>query len=269
MIDSFHRLENSRLARMVGVKPSANNDQYITFFKDKAVDGVTYVLSSVATVVKSGASVLLLMAFMLFGRRPGRRLPGGIISEIESRVQQYISLTVLISAVTGLLVGLPLAILDIKFAAGFGFLAFLLNFIPNIGAVIATLLPLPVIFLDPQLHGHFVTQLLAIAIPAGIQVGLGSLQPRLLGNSLDLHPVVVLLSLLFFTLIWGVAGAFLATPLTAVIRIVFEKIPATRALAAALAGNLQPLTETIDPPVEDVLVMQERKVSSRQLEAGL
>jgi hypothetical protein len=65
-----------------------------------------------------------------------------------------------------------------------------------------------------------------------------------------LHPVVLLLSLLFFTMIWGVSGAFLATPLTAVIRIVFEKIPATRPLAAVLAGDLTPLTRSIDTPEE-------------------
>jgi predicted PurR-regulated permease PerM len=79
VIDQFHRLEDSRAAHMIGIRPSANTDQYVTFFKDKAVEWVTYILSSVATVVKNGASVLLLMAFMLFGRRAGRRLPGGII----------------------------------------------------------------------------------------------------------------------------------------------------------------------------------------------
>jgi AI-2 transport protein TqsA len=173
------------------------------------------------------------------------------------------------SAVTGILVGLSLAILNVKFAAGFGFLAFLLNFIPNVGAVIATVLPVPIIFLDQSMQGHLITQLLAIAIPAGIQVGLGSLQPRVLGNSLDLHPVVVLLSLLFFTMIWGVGGAFLATPLTAVIKIVFEKIPATRPLAAALAGNLEPLTETIDPPIETVVVVEKRSVVATPFHAGL
>jgi AI-2 transport protein TqsA len=62
--------------------------------------------------------------------------------------------------------------------------------------------------------------------------------------------VVVLLSLLFFAMIWGLGGAFLATPLTAVIKIVFEKIPATRPLAAVLAGNLDPLAETIDTPAD-------------------
>jgi AI-2 transport protein TqsA len=195
--------------------------------------------------------VLLLMAFILFGRRSTRLGSTGILREIEQRVQRSISLTVFISTLTGVLVGSTLAILGVEFAAVFGFLAFLLNFIPNIGSIIATALPLPIIFLNPEMT--IAAKVLAIAVPSAIQVLIGSLvQPRMLGNSLQLHPVVLLLSLLFFTMIWGVAGAFLATPLTAVIRIVFEKIPATRPLAALLAGDLAPLTRSIDtgPPEE-------------------
>ncbi len=55
---------------------------------------------------------------------------------------------------------------------------------------------------------------------------------------------MLLLALLFFAMIWGIPGAFLATPLTAVIKIIFEKIPATKPLAAALAGDLDPLIQS-------------------------
>jgi AI-2 transport protein TqsA len=59
---------------------------------------------------------------------------------------------------------------------------------------------------------------------------------------LDLHPVVIVLALIFFGMIWGLMGAFLATPITAVVRIIFERIPITRPLAAMLAGNLDVLS---------------------------
>ena len=72
----------------------------------------------------------------------------------------------------------------------------------------------------------------------------------MLRRSLERHPVVLLLALLFFAMIWGIPGAFLATPLTAVIKIIFEKIPATHALAAVLAGDLDPLIQPIDLPEE-------------------
>ena len=79
----------------------------------------------------------------------------------------------------------------------------------------------------------------ALVFPAVIQIWLGNaVQPRMLGNALDLHPIVILISLIFWSMIWGVPGAFLATPMTAVIRIVLEKIPTTRPLAELLAGRL-------------------------------
>ena len=241
------RMTYSRPAQWFGIKPESAGGTPLQLVQDKAVDFFTGAAAIMATLLKNTATVLILMAFLLFGRRRSRSSRSGILHEIELRVQAYISLTVLISVLTGVLVGASLSILGVQFAAGFGFLAFLLNFIPNLGAVIATLLPLPLVFLDP--HLSIVAKLLALAIPAAMQVGIGLVQPRMMGHSLELHPVVLLLSLLFFTMIWGAGGAFLATPLTAVIKIVFEKIPATRPLAAALAGNLDPLADTIDPPL--------------------
>jgi AI-2 transport protein TqsA len=240
-------LMDSRPAHLLGIKPGAASDAIRTLLPS---DVLANIASQARTIVSNTVTVMILMAFLLFGRRSQKR-SRGILGEIEERVQRYISLTFVISVLTGVSVGITLRVLGVQFAAGFGFLAFLLNFIPNLGAVVATLLPLPFVFLDPQLS--IVAKIAALAIPGLIQAGVGSfIQPRWMGNSLNLHPVVLLLSLIFFALIWGIAGAFLATPLTAVIKIVLEKIPATRPLAAALAGNLDPLAETIDPPADVV-----------------
>jgi len=246
----------SRAAAWMGIKPGDKFSSMLKTLQSQGVDLFGLVESQAKDIVTNAgmvlmntATVLILMAFLLFGRA-SRQSRFAILNEIEERVQRYISLTVFISVLTGVLVGSSLSILHVQFAAGFGFLAFLLNFIPTLGAVVATLLPLPFIFLDP--HLTIVPQLLALVIPAAIQVGIGSfVQPRMLGQSLDLHPVVLLLSLLFFNLIWGIGGAFLATPVTAVIKIVFDKIPATRPLAAALAGNLDPLAGTIEDLPKD------------------
>ena len=137
--------------------------------------------------------------------------------------------------------GLTLAVLGVELAWVFGFLAFLLNLVPTVGAIIASLLPLPVILLSPEMS--ITAKALAIIIPAAIQFIIGSfVQPRVQGNALALHPVVVLLALMFFGMIWGVTGAFLAAPITGVIRIVCGKIPVTRPLADLLAGNLDVLS---------------------------
>jgi AI-2 transport protein TqsA len=232
----------------MGVSPNA---AAATLPQETTISFITLVLGETTNILSHGATVLILLAFLLFGRRQPATDRSGIISRIEERVQRYILITVGISTLTGVLVGSTLSILGVQFAALFGFLAFLLNFIPNLGGIITTLLPLPIIWLSPDLS--IAVKVLALAIPGGIQVLVGSfIQPKALGSSLDLHPVVLLLSLLFFAMIWGVPGAFLATPLTAVIKIVFEKIPATSALAAVLGGDLRPITSTIDmqqPPI--------------------
>lgn len=236
----------SRPAGWLGIKAGATSESIMNLMRGSLGDVFGFIYTQVMAILTNTTTVLILMAFLLFGRRRSLEHRTGILAEIEARVQRYISLTVAISIATGLMVGSSLGILGVPFAAVYGFLAFLLNFIPNLGAVVATVLPLPLVFLDP--HLSIVVKLLAILIPTLVQTGIGFLQPRMMGNSLELHPVVLLLSLLFFAMIWNVAGAFLATPLTAVIKIVFEKIPATRPLAALLAGDLKPLTESIDPP---------------------
>ncbi len=242
--EATRQLLSSKPLHWLGVNPAIRS-----LPEDKTIEFFSVVLDETRNILSDSAAVLILLAFLLFGRRRAAPDRPGIMAEIESRVQRYISLTVFISLLTGVLTAVTLAILNVPFAVLFGFLAFLLNFIPNIGAVITTLLPLPIVFLNPDMA--IPAKLLAIILPAAIQVIIGSLvQPKMLGSSLQLHPVVLLLALLFFAMIWGIPGAFLATPLTAVIKIIFEKIPATHALAAVLAGDLDPLLQPIDLPDE-------------------
>ncbi len=277
----YRRAASSRVARFVGVQPDGEGGG--ATFLSYVVPYIPNGLGQVAGLSSHTATVVLLMAFLLYGRRwdPAdgpRGFPvgapaadggtdgprrGGLVAEIEARVQQYISVTVAISALTGVLVGGSLGVLDVQFAAVWGLLAGVLTFIPNFGGVIATLLPLPVVLLDPKLS--IPVQVLAFAIPAGIQVVIGSLlQPKMTGQSLDLHPVVILLSLLFFTLIWGPGGAFLAVPLTATFKIVFEKIPNFRPLAAALAGNLDPLTASLEAPAVEAVTVARVTTEARR-----
>ena len=265
-----HHAANSRVARFLGVHPDGAIGRQMAPTVQDAAPYIGNTIQSLSGFVSHGASVLLLMAFLLYGREwdPRRAADtvgaggrGRLVAEIELRLQQYISVTVAISILTGLLVGASLAALEVHFAALFGLLALLLTFIPNFGGFIATVLPIPIVFLDP--HLAIWVKVCALAIPGGIQVLIGSLlQPRMTGQSLDLHPVVILLSLLFFTMIWGVGGAFLAVPLTATFKIVFEKIPNTRPLAAALAGNLGPLTDTLDAAAFDVVTVVNTQAAS-------
>jgi AI-2 transport protein TqsA len=206
---------------------------------------VSAVLSEATNVLSNGALVMIFMLFLLLGRKPDPRPATDVLAQIETSVKSYIVSTIFLSAVTGLLLGLTLSLLGVEFAWVFALLAFLLNFVPSIGAIIASLLPLPVILLSPELS--ITAKVSAIVIPAAIQFVIGSVvQPRVQGHALDLHPVVILLALIFFGMIWGIMGAFLATPITAVVRIVLGRIPITRPLAGVLAGNLEVLSAAHD-----------------------
>jgi len=206
---------------------------------------LTGIASSVMGVISNGLLVVIFMIFMVAGQGTFKAPPGSFWWEVESRIKRYVLTMMLTSGVTGVLVGLALTLLKVEFGWMFGFLAFLLNFIPSIGSVIATLLPLPVALIDPQLG--MISKILVLAIPGGIQFVIGNLlQPKMMGESLDLHPVVVLLSLIFFGTIWGIIGMFLAVPITGVVKILLQRFGYTRAIADLIAGKTDMLTKS--PP---------------------
>jgi AI-2 transport protein TqsA len=226
----------------LGIHPDRDTGRFFTIAENTTRQLLVSVLSGITGLISNGALVVIFLIFILFGSKETPRTSPGLLVEIETRTRRYILLMVFLSILSGLLVWLTLGLLGVEFAFVFGFLAFLLNFIPSIGGIIATLLPLPVILVSPEMS--ITAKLLALVIPAIVQFLLGNLvQPRLLGHSLDLHPVALLMALIFFGMIWGIVGAFLAAPLTGVIKIVFARLPDTRPLAEVLAGNLDALAQ--------------------------
>ncbi len=204
---------------------------------------ITNILNSVLNILSNGVLVMIFMIFMLIGSTTGSLPSGGILEEIKQKIQKYLLTMFFISAVTGVLVGSTLEILGVQFSWLFGFLAFMLNFIPNIGSIIATILPLPVAFLSPELS--ITAKVLVLLIPWAIQFAIGNVMtPMILGGSLQLHPVTVLLSLIFFGTIWGFIGMFLAAPITAIMKICFERMELTKPVAEILSGNLDSLSQT-------------------------
>ncbi|RIK65229.1 MAG: AI-2E family transporter [Planctomycetota bacterium] len=192
-------------------------------------------IGSIMTVFSNGMLVLIFMLFMLAGKHKPPR-PGSILEQLETQIKSYLVTKVLVSGATGVLVFIALKLIGVRFALAFGVLTFLLNFIPNIGSVVATLLPLPVVVLNPALG--LASKILAIAIPGAIQFVVGNfIEPRMLGKSLNLHPVAVLVGLIFFGMIWGIIGMFLATPIVALTKIVLERIDLTKPVGRILASG--------------------------------
>lgn len=147
-----------------------------------------------------------------------------IMEGISFQVSRYLVLQTLISTTTGGLVWAFLALMKVDFAITWGVLAFILNFIPTIGSIIASIPPILLALV--QFHpavGHAVAVALGLLI---IQIVMGNfLSPKLMGDNLNLSPVVVLLFLLFWGWLWGVVGALLSVPLASIIKITCENVP--------------------------------------------
>lgn len=194
--------------------------------------------------VSSGLLVMIFVAFMLVGSTGMEMARAGFWGEVQSRIQRYIIIKSMISALTGVLVGLTLILLGVDLALVFGVFAFLLNFIPSLGSIVATLLPLPVVLVSPDLTPT--ARVLAIAVPLVIQFIIGNIvDPKLMGNPLDLHPVTLLLALILWGTLWGIVGMFLATPITAILKIIFERMEVTTPFAELLAGRLKSHTDSV------------------------
>jgi AI-2 transport protein TqsA len=135
-------------------------------------------------------------------------------------------------------------LLDVPLAIVFGLLAFMLNFIPTMGSVIATLLPLPVVIITPEISTT--TAVLAIGVPALIQLVVGNIiAPKVMGDSLDLHPVAILMALIFWGMLWGIVGMLLAAPITGVIKLLLSKIPSMKPAAEIMAGRISRESPTV------------------------
>ncbi len=202
-------------------------------------------------LVTNGLMVMIFLFFLLLGARVD--LPAdNLWNDVDTHVRNYIVTKSIISALTGLAFGIVLWFFGVPMAIVFGLLAFFLNFIPNIGPVIATMLPVPLLVLDPAFatinsDGETVWRwgwaLMAFIVSGFVQFASGNLfEPRILGEQFKLHPIAILLSLIFWSIIWGLPGAFLAVPITSALKIMLNESERTRPVAMLLEGNLAMFT---------------------------
>jgi len=178
--------------------------------------------------------VCVFVIFLLAGRNPyAPHSP--VYLEVVQKIRRYLATKVIISAAVGVLVWASLAIIGMELASVFGILAFLLNFIPVIGPIIVTVLPIPLAVAQFQ---STLPVILVVVIPGGIHNFIGNIiEPKLMGEGLDLHPVTILLALSFWGMLWGVVGTFLAVPITAALRIVLMQFETFRPIGHLLAGE--------------------------------
>ena len=162
-----------------------------------------------------------------------------VLEKIGTRSRRYLAIKTLISAATGLMTFLILWVLGVDFPLVWGFVTFLLNFIPNLGSLIAIILPFTLSLLQfDNVH----IPILVLILLSATQFALGSIiEPRLMAFRLNLSPLLVLASLIFWGWLWGVVGMILAVPIMATVKIIFENIEALQPISVFMGRHIKML----------------------------
>jgi len=198
------------------------------------LDWASAILSNGANFITKFFLVIIITMFLLLGSKTQET--SETWKSINKNVKTYVFTKFITSSFTGIITGLIYWFLGLELALIFGTLTFLLNFIPVFGSIIAVILPLPVAFLQFSDPTYII---FVILFPGIVHIIIGNiLEPKLFGEAFGLHPVTIILSLIFWGMIWGIIGILLAAPITAVIKISFEKFETTLPIAKFLAGKI-------------------------------
>ncbi|MCU7499670.1 MAG: AI-2E family transporter [Ignavibacteria bacterium] len=160
-------------------------------------------------------------------RREREQTLQSTFQEITDQIQKYVIAKFVISLLVGIATAIVLLLFGVDFVVVWAVITFLFNFIPNIGSLIATVLPALMTLVQFGSIGYAL-------IVAGILVVLHNVfgnvvEPRIFGHRLGLNPLVILLSLLLWAYIWGIVGAILSVPLTAIIKIIISRLDSPNA----------------------------------------
>lgn len=204
-------------------------------------------LGSMLNFMSNTFLVLLFLLFILIGRNQLIRKVefafkdddshrvSEMIKNINRQIQKYLIAKGFTSSATGFLFFIVLSAFKVEFAIIWGILAFLLNFIPNIGSIIATALPLLIAFIQ---FGSISNVIWLSVFLIGIQMIIGNfIDPRIVGRRLNLSPLVVLFSLIFWGWLWGIIGMFLAVPISVIIKIIFENTDSLRFISVLMSHS--------------------------------
>ena len=223
-------------------------------------DAFNGLLSSVGMFFITGITVLFFLLFIIFEASllPGRierAYPGGtservsmIRDQIEASVNTYVVVKTGVGFGTGVCAGLVMLVFGIDLWFTWALLTFLLNYVPYIGSLLATIPPLMLgfILLDPSM-----LLILSVLLLTNQQLWGNVIETRWAGRALDISPVLLLVVTAFSFWVWGIVGMILSIPLVVILKIVLENIDATRPLAILLSERAPTLEEAWREAIKD------------------
>lgn len=238
LISSFGKFDNVDLT--LATKEWFNGDKIASF--------IQIALESISGILSNSMLILLYLIFLMlessmfsnkikliYTEKTEYNNIRFIIENIKNSMSSYITLKTITSISTGVLSYTVLLLLDIDFAFFWAFMIFVLNYIPTIGSLIATLFPAVIALLQ---FGTYTSPLIVLVSIGAIQFFIGNfLEPKLMGNSLNVSPLVVLVSLAFWGSVWGVTGMVLSVPITIMIIITCSQFQSTKWIAILLSEN--------------------------------
>lgn len=211
---------------------------------------ITATMGSFANFIASLVIMILLMLFMLAERkniaerleavlrRKKSAIKPNIIKEIQKKIQTYVSRKTLISlgtAIGAMIIGL---IFKLDFIVIIGILTFILNFIPSIGSIIATIFPILIYLLQYGFDGKFL--LLAILLSTSQFLFGNVLDPRFVGQGLKLSPLFIIVSLFFWSWLWGPIGMIICVPLQSIIALILQNSGGSVTIRAIMGETVPP-----------------------------
>jgi predicted PurR-regulated permease PerM len=241
----------------------------------EAINGL---LSSVGLFFITGITVLFFLLFIIFEASllPGRierAYPGGaservhmIRDQIESSVNTYVVVKTGVGFGTGVCAGIVMLLFGIDLWFTWALLTFLLNYVPYIGSLLATIPPLVLgfILLDPSM-----LMVLSILLLGNQQLWGNIIETRWAGRALDISPVLLLVVTAFSFWVWGIIGMILSIPLVVILKIVLENIDATRPLAILLSERAPTLEEAWREAIKDGRISAYEERMLRDLQTAL
>ena len=206
-----------------------------TFFDPAAaLRWVQIILAALGGILSRYFLIMLLVIFILIDVPRSLNDGNTTAGKIIRTVQHYFAIKTFTSLLTGVLIAIWLMILDVQYPWLWGFIAFLFNFIPNIGSVLAAV---PVLLLSLLFDGYIAALVVMVGYVV-INVGISNaLEPRIMGQQLGLKFVWIFVSLIAWGWILGPVGMLFAVPLTMTLRIVADNHPSTRWLSDMLISK--------------------------------
>lgn len=206
------------------------------------------VVAAFGVIVSNIMQILLYVLFLLLDQRffntklnalfkdyDNRQKAKEVLFSISSSIKTYLSITTLISLCTGLLVYVICEMFSLQAAVLWGFIAFILNFIPTIGSIIAVIVP--TLFALVQFTDMTSVLFLFLSLVI-IQFLIGNIiYPKLMGNKLNISQFIVILSLVIWGAMWGTIGMFLSVPMMMILLIILSQFENTKSLAIIISGD--------------------------------